>query len=270
MTEDAERQQAVAEGQGDTATSEDTTAAGSTSEESGERKGFFSGEPAEKAKEPPADEGQASENGEGDSGEGEGEAETAETLDLSFLPEDLRDREEFQGYKSMDEILADLKQGRTQREGVPEKPEDYKVFIPEGVPADEKVVKGFQAVAKDLGLTQAQVDKLVDFHNANILRGLEAQKAMAEEGRKFLKKTWGDQYEANLALADRGFEAFGTKALVDVLTQTGLKDHPAMVHAFANIGKAISEDALVLPEEAPKDILRTAGGEPMFRRQKSA
>ena len=259
MSEDA-KEQIQAQEQGDTETAGGEEANGATTEESEKDQRFFS-------------EGENADGGDQDQGAEDGDqkkGEEAQPLDLSFMPEELREREELQGYESMDDLLADLKQGRDAREGVPENPEDYKIYIPEGMEEDQNLKAGFQLIAKEMGLNQAQVDQLVDFHNARVDQSIKAQEALKKQGQEFLRKTWGDQYEDNLALADKGMNAFGTQALVDILNTTGLKNHPAMVHTWANIGKAISEDALVLPEEQPKEILRTAGGEPMFDREQSA
>jgi hypothetical protein len=249
MSEVAESQvvEAPPEGQVDTVTEEQGAEAQTASApEGGEEKGYFSGKPKE--------------------AEGETAQEEAKALDLSFLPEDVR--EDFKGYASMDDLLADLKQGKEARADIPADG-DYKVFVPEGLTEDENLSTAFKGIAKEVGLTQKQVDKLVDFNNARVLQGLEAAKAMEAKGREFLQKQWGDNYEANVALADKGIEAFGTQALVDILEQSGLKGHPAITHHFASLGKAISEASLLLPENKPKEILRTAGGQPMFRRQES-
>ena len=45
---------------------------------------------------------------------------------------------------------------------------------------------------------------------------------------------------------------FGGKALSQTLVELGIDNHPALVKAFAQIGKALSEDKLVLGNNAPK------------------
>lgn len=143
-------------------------------------------------------------------------------------------------------------------DGPPEKYEDFK--LPEGLEFDAEQVTQFKGVAKDLGLTQEQAQKLVDFDVARA-KSLteESQRAFVEMKDGWLATAKGDKeiggtgFEQSTALARQALDAFGSPGLRDALTASGLGNHPEVIRAFAKIGKAISEDTLHFGkgEEAP-------------------
>ena len=135
------------------------------------------------------------------------------------------------------------------------KPEvvEYTPFkVPEGVKIDEAVLAEFTENAKALGLkqegAQALIDKLAPKIAAVQKSALEAQLAKAREGWEESLKTdkllGGEKLEANLAIANKAFEAFGDPELKELLDTTGLGDHPAIVRWGFKVGNAISEDAI--------------------------
>ena len=93
--------------------------------------------------------------------------------------------------------------------GVPEKPEDYKVNLPAGAkpPAqDDAFLKAFLKSAHEANYTQAQVDKAMTSFYSEIERQAqvvteEVKKAM-DACEDTLRKEWGGDYRANKAMAE--------------------------------------------------------------------
>jgi hypothetical protein len=128
-------------------------------------------------------------------------------------------------------------------------PEQYADFnMPEGYAMQGELGDEFKSVAKELGLTQEQAQKLVDLDvkRANA-QAASVHKATAEwlAAAQTDKEFGGDALTENVAIAKKAIDAFGTDALKDLLQQTGLGNHPEMIRAFYRAGKAISEDRFV-------------------------
>lgn len=136
--------------------------------------------------------------------------------------------------------------------GRPDKPEDYGVKMPDKMPDgktpfpkelwNEKRATAFAKLAHENGFTKAQVEVLSKF---DIEHGLEAyaavkgaQKAQIDGAVADLKKAWGADYDANLALAERAAKEIG---LIGA-DNPELANNPAFIKAMAEVGKRLGED----------------------------
>jgi len=120
--------------------------------------------------------------------------------------------------------------------------------LPEGFELDEEVAGEFKSAAKELGLDQEGVNKLVELQSKLYERQLEAhQKTIADWGNevKADKEIGGDKLAENLAIARKAVDTFGGEELKTLLNSTGLGNHPAVVRFALKVGKAISEDGFV-------------------------
>jgi hypothetical protein len=162
--------------------------------------------------------------------------------------------------------------------GVPEKATDYKIEKPAGLPDElwgAERVTAYQNKAHELGLSAKQAselakwqaDQLGDDYATNS-KALEARRdsAVAE-----LKKDWGNNYDANLALAERGAAAAGISA--DVLkTNPELSNNPHFIKAMQAVALKLGEDrhaaairstagglAINSPEAAQAEISKIRG-----------
>jgi hypothetical protein len=73
-------------------------------------------------------------------------------------------------------------------------------------------------------------------------------KAQAEKWAAAIKadkELGGDKLAANLAVAARAVDAFGTPALKEFFNKSGLGNHPELIRAFNKAGSLISEDSVV-------------------------
>lgn len=139
-------------------------------------------------------------------------------------------------------------------EGAPEK---YEFQAGEGVELDAEALKDFEPVARELNLTNEQAQKLVDAY-PKILAGVQQRQADAWQAQteewaatvKADKEIGGDKLTANLGVAQRALDTFGTLELKEYLNGTGLGNHPELVKAFVKVGKAMSEDGVVTGKES--------------------
>lgn len=141
-----------------------------------------------------------------------------------------------------------------KQEGAPEK---YEFRAGEGVELDAEALKDFEPVARELNLTNEQAQKLVDAY-PKILAGVQQRRADAWQAQteewaatvKADKEIGGDKLTANLGVAQRALDTFGTPELKEYLNGTGLGNHPELVKAFVKVGKAMSEDGVVTGKES--------------------
>ncbi len=133
-------------------------------------------------------------------------------------------------------------------------PEDYADFtVPEGIEMDADVLTQFKGIAKELGISQEDAQKFIDLQAGMESKRTEAlQQALADQSQQWKdqikndKEFGGENYDSNVALAVKTIEAFGSPELRTVLNDSGLGNHPELVKFCHRIGKAISDDKLVM------------------------
>lgn len=132
-------------------------------------------------------------------------------------------------------------------------PDKYEFKAPEGVKLDDAVIADFSTIAKELNLPQDAAQKVVDKLAPKIAERQAAAQAEAfkaintqwTEATKADKELGGDKLDANLAIAKKALDAFGSPELRKLLNDTGIGNNPEVIRAFYRAGKAISEDSLV-------------------------
>lgn len=132
-------------------------------------------------------------------------------------------------------------------------PEAYEPFtVPEGVELDAEVLGDFQGIAKELNLPQDAAQKLTDL-------GIKLAQKWSSEGEQAAntmfadwksraetdKEFGGDALPANLAVAKKAVDQFGTPELRELLDVHRLGDNPEVIRFMFRVGKAISEDTFV-------------------------
>lgn len=172
----------------------------------------------------------------------------------SDAPENGADPEKPEESKATDDGKQEEKKGDGKPDGAPEK---YEFTAAEGVDLDTEALKDFEPVARELNLTNEQAQKLVDAY-PKILAGVQQRQAEAWQAQteewaatvKADKEIGGDKLTANLGVAQRALDTFGTPELKEYLNGTGLGNHPELVKAFIKVGKAMSEDGMVTGKES--------------------
>jgi hypothetical protein len=132
------------------------------------------------------------------------------------------------------------------RLGRPEKPEGYKLPMPEKG-GDKALAKAFSARAHELGLTAKQARGLADWWNNTAAGGLqkaERQRQTREAGEiATLQDELGAAFDGEAAAARRAAALFGFDA--ETLTQIeGAIGTAAMIRRFMAIGRALGEDRI--------------------------
>lgn len=112
-----------------------------------------------------------------------------------------------------------------------------------------------ETMARELGLTNEAAQKLAEKALAGRSSATAAaQKALEAQADKWAADSLADKelgngdkatLKANLAIAVKARDAFGSKDLIDLLNTTGYGNHPAVIRHFLSLGKAVSEDSFV-------------------------
>src|SRR6267378_3348174 len=138
----------------------------------------------------------------------------------------------------------------------PEKYEDFK--LPEGVELKGEQLIAAHALFKDLGLPQAEAQKLVDFHTAQMKAAVDGPaKALTDMRADWQAKTHADPDIAKVAVDGKTgldavkinvakvFSAIGNEKLVndfkEVMNLTGVGDHPAFINVINKLAGFVTE-----------------------------
>ena len=185
------------------------------------------------------------------------------------MPEDDAQASETNATSSLGESLL----SQPSAEKPPEEANGYEAFVlPDGAPMDQAALDAFVPLAREMNLNQEQAQKLVDLY----ARQVSGASSAAIEQWRSIEKGWIDEVRAdpvigggrldeNLALAARAVDAFGGNELRAALDMTRAGSHPAIVRAFAQIGRMIAEDGFVRGhraggERSPAEILYPSHG----------
>lgn len=146
--------------------------------------------------------------------------------------------------------------GDKQGDGAPQgAPEKYEFTAPEAQSFDDEMLTPFGEVARELNLTQADAQKVLD-KMAPVIAGRQEARVAA------IKQEWASQSQAdkeiggdslaeNLGIAKTAMDAYASPEMKSLLARTGLGNHPEVIRMFLKIGRTISEDTLVPPKGDP-------------------
>ncbi|WP_164038045.1 peptidase [Serratia marcescens] len=188
----------------------------------------------------PAADANAANPGEGDNPEGEGKQEGSKTAEELAAEKDAKEK--------ADKEAAE----KAEKEKKSAAPEKYEFTPPEGQELDANALAVFEPIAKELGLSQEQAQKLVDIYPQLQQQQAEAwSKQVADWGEqvKADKEIGGDKFNASVGAAQRALDQFGNPELREYLNASGLGNHPALVRFCAKVGKAMAEDTFVVPNQ---------------------
>jgi hypothetical protein len=129
-------------------------------------------------------------------------------------------------------------------------PEEYAEFaMPEGVEVDSALLDKALPLFKELGMTQANAQKLVDLQAEHVQSFAQTQQDQFSEvitgwadSTKADKEIGGDDFDQNIGIAKTAIEKFGTPELSQFLHDSGAGSHPEIVRMFLKIGKLTQED----------------------------
>lgn len=140
------------------------------------------------------------------------------------------------------------------KEEKPVVPEKYDLKLPKDSALSEAHLEKLSVYAKEKGLSNEQAQSLLERESqavSDYVTNLkETQSKMTEtwfEQAKGDKEIGGEAFKQNAELAKRVVSRFGTDDFKKELNKTGLGNHPELLRVFSRIGKAMSEDQLVIP-----------------------
>ena len=135
--------------------------------------------------------------------------------------------------------------------GRPETADGYEApteNMPE-IPFDNELQTKFFEEAHRIGLNKQQAGVLIRWQAEQAQGGIEARtqesELALEKATDTMRKEFGKAYDEKLTLAKGAAQEFGGDELISLLDRTGLGNEPAVIRAFANIGKAIANDEII-------------------------
>jgi len=135
--------------------------------------------------------------------------------------------------------------------GMPDKPDDYKFNLPDGVQADTDQQKKYSEVFHSLGLNQKQVDGLVALELARQTSAYETKLAEEKAESQALKETllseWGNAYEqkkhlGNVAI-EQGVKGESEEFKDRIVEKFG--NDPDLIKLLSNLGAKFAEHGAV-------------------------
>lgn len=151
-------------------------------------------------------------------------------------------------------------EGDKPKEEVPEK---YDFKTPEGMELPAETAGKYASMAKEIGLTQTNAQKLLELaadHVKQIQEGHQAEWATQQkawvEGLKSDGEFGGAALKATLVTANKVLSKYGDPSFINDLSTFGFGNHPGLVKLLARLGKVVLEDRTVegqAPGAQPKD-----------------
>nr|ELR5076628.1 peptidase [Providencia rettgeri] len=145
---------------------------------------------------------------------------------------------------------SSTKQEGDDKKPVSAAPEKYEFTAGEGQELDKEAVAAFEPIARELGLSNEQAQKIVDVYGSTIIPQIAKQQEAAWQKQV---TEWAETVKADKELgsiesignAQKAMDQFGTPELKQYLNDSGLGNHPELFRIFSRIGKAMSEDGFV-------------------------
>ena len=221
--------------------------------------------------EEPTNENQNSDNQTLNEGENQNPSET-EDLSTIFTPEEVTAKkealasakaEEDRRAKLTDDEKAAEDKAKADQEAANVVPEEYADFtVPKGMEVDNDLLSEVKPIFKELGLSQANAQKLIDVYSEKIgpafvkkqAEQWEAQKEDWKAQVKADKEIGGANFDKSVSEAVRVLNTIGTPELKKVFDEYGLGNHPEFVRVFSRMATHLKEGTL---EMGDKGAVRT-------------
>lgn len=139
----------------------------------------------------------------------------------------------------------------TEHQGAPEA---YDAFtLPEGFELDSALSEQFNAVAKELNLSQEQAQKLVDMQTSQAndanTKSTEAWATLRDQWQteaKTDKEFGGKAFDENIGTAKLALTKYGSEELSTAIELTGMGNHPEFIRLLYKVGLTLKEDKLMV------------------------
>ena len=192
---------------------------------------------------------EAEQTNEGSTQQPVGEAQTEQSAETTTT-ETQQQAENVADQQDSDESSTESETSESEtREGAPDKYEFNAKVADAPQDLDPEVLTAFGEVAKELDLPQEAAQKVLD-KVAPVIQARQAEQVekaridWAEESKSD-QEFGGETFETNLETAKTALNAFGTEPFKQLLSESGLGNHPEVIRFMYRAGKAISEDSYV-------------------------
>lgn len=128
--------------------------------------------------------------------------------------------------------------------GRPESPDKYELKLPEGVQANEEMLKGFKELAHKNGILPKQAQAALDFYNDINQKAAKSYEERLDQEVERLRKKWGDDFEKNVGFANAALQEFGGNEIAEQLEKSAWGKYPPLVELLSSIGKGLTEKPL--------------------------
>jgi hypothetical protein len=173
-----------------------------------------------------------------------GKEDTTDDVQEQETPEEVKDEEtktEESGDKAEEKTEDDDKSKSQDDEKSDDTDKPYELKFDETINVDDSVKADLEAFGKENGIEPDKlsevVKKVADRQNEAIQDSIKAWMDESLSDKEF----GGDAYEANIQIAAKPLQKYGTEKFVELLEQTGLNSNPEVIRTFYRIGKAMSE-----------------------------
>lgn len=122
--------------------------------------------------------------------------------------------------------------------------------LPDGDEWDKDLIEGFKKNAFDIGMSPRQFQSSLQAFVAAIEGKVSARKAALEGAVNTMREKWGAAYKNNVAYAKAAAQQIFGDAGVQLLDQSGLGNHPAILEGLVRLGKEFAEDGVIELGEA--------------------
>ena len=193
---------------------------------------------------------EADQTNEGSTQQPVGEAQTEQSAETTNTEDTQQQAESVQDQQDSDESSVESETSESEApEGAPDKYEFNAKVADAPQELDPEVLTAFGEVAKELDLPQEAAQKVLD-KVAPVIQARQAEQVerarveWAEESKSD-DEFGGETFNANLEVAKTALNAFGTDPFKQLLSESGLGNHPEVIRFMYRAGKAISEDSYV-------------------------
>lgn len=147
---------------------------------------------------------------------------------------------------------GDDKKGDGSDDGGNVEPKPYELHVPDGFALDTEMVDAATPLLQKYKVTNEDAQALADLVTQKVRKEIdgfhERNGELVEEWKKKLAEdpeVGGKSLKQNLGVGLKALNRFGDGELVQILQESGLEYHPAVVRFFHKVGLAISEDSYV-------------------------
>jgi len=141
-------------------------------------------------------------------------------------------------------------------------PEEYGTFdLPDDFDMNQDTLAEYHTFAKENNLTQEQaqrgVDMVAQMKQAEMQQWVEQQKSWVEDA-KADAEYGNDKFDESISVAVKARDSFGTSEFNEMLDSSGLGNHPEMIRFLHRVGKAISENSVIVGGTTTSQLTREA------------